>query len=97
MSFIDTLHILIILAVKVKVVAFGFAHFQVLFFFFFWGICFSKSFDLSFRTFLPSFWLLLFFHFFQNMGKQLAESKVCTYLQDYQSQFKIMNPIFIGH
>ena len=28
---------------------------------------------------------LAMFSFFQNMGKQLAESKVCTYLQDYQS------------
>ena len=28
------------------------------------------------------------------MGKQLAESKVCTYLQDYQSQFKIYEPYY---
>ena len=59
-------------------------------FFFFWSIFILfdlflfKSFDLSFRTFLPSVWILLFFHFFLNMGKQIAESKVCTYLKYYQ-------------
>ena len=39
--------------------------------------------------------LLPSFHFlFSNMGKQLAKSKVCTYLQDYQSQFKIYEPYY---
>ena len=28
------------------------------------------------------------------MGKQLAESKICTYLQDYQSQFKNYEPYY---
>ena len=40
--------------------------------------------------FLPSFHFLLF----SNMRKQLAESKVCTYLQDYQSQFKNYEPYY---
>ena len=93
MAFIDTPHIIIILAVKIKVVAFGLAHFQVLFLFFFWGLYFSKSFDFSFRTF-TLFLTFYYFSFFQNMGKQLAESKVCTYLQDYQSQFKNYEPYY---
>ena len=85
MAFIDTLHIIIILAVKVKVVAFGLAHFQVLLYLFYFGVyIFLSPLIFRFRTFT------LFFHFllFSNMGKQLAESKVCTYLQDYQSQLK---------
>ena len=60
----------------------------LIFIFFFWGLYFSKSFDISFRNFYHLFDLLLLLLFFQNMGKQLAESKVCTYLHDYQSQLK---------
>ena len=90
MAFIDTLHIIIILAVKVKVVAFGFAHSQVLLYFFFLlGYIFFLSPLIIILGLLPSFLFLLFF-LFQNMGKRLAESKVCTYLQDYQIQFKIL-------
>ena len=75
MASIDTLHIIIILAVKVKVVAFGFAHFQVLFFFFFWGIFFFESFDLSFRNFYPLFGFYYFF-IFSKYGKTTWSKKI---------------------
>ena len=94
MAFIDTLHIIIILAVKVKMWHLELLTFRSYFIsFFFWGLYFSKSFDLYFRTFYPIFVFLLFL-IFQNMGKQLTESKLCTYLQDYQSQFKIYEPYY---
>ena len=92
MAFIDTLHVIITFVIKVKVVPFVLAHFQVLFLssFFFWGLYF-----LSPLIFLLGLFTL-FFHFllFSNMRKQLAESKVCTYLQYYQSQFKIYEPYY---
>ena len=88
MAFIDNLHIIIILAVKVN--SSGILTFSlsclILSLFSLGVYLFSKSFDISFRAF-TLFPFFIIFHF-QNMGKQLAESKVCTYLQDYQSQFK---------
>ena len=72
---------------KVKVVAFRLAHFHVLFIFFLLGyIIFSKSFDLSFRTF--TLFLLFYFFIFTNMAIQLAEGKVCTYLQEYHQSIQ---------
>ena len=93
MEFIDTLHITSILAVKVKVVAFGLAHFQVLFLSLFsFGVYIFLSPLIFLLGLFTLFFIFFLFFIFQNMGKQLAESKVCTYLQDYQSQFKIYEP-----
>ena len=74
--------------------AFGLAHFQVLFLFSFGVYIFLSPLIFLLGLFTLFLAFLLFFSFFQNMGKQLVESKVCTYLQDYQSQFKIYEPYY---
>ena len=73
---------------KVKLVAFILTHFHLFIFFLLGFLIFSKSFDFSFRTFYPLFDFLIFFDFLLNMGIQLAEGKVCTYLQDYQQSIQ---------
>ena len=97
---LNNLHIIIIFAIKLNrsgILTFSLSclifisfFFWGLFFFFFFDLFFSKSFDLSFRTFT----LFSFIYLFSNMGKKLAESKVCTYLQDCQSQFKNYEPYY---
>ena len=85
---LNNLHIIIILAVKVNSSGTLTRSFSDLIFisFFFWGLFFLSPL-IFILGLLPYFHFFIIFHF-QNMGKQLAESKVCTYLQDYQSQFK---------
>ena len=91
MAFTDTLHIIIILLVKLKVVDFGLAHFQVLFYLFlFWGIYFSKSFDLSFRTFYPLF--IFYCLLFSKYGKTTCRkqgiyifTRLSKSIQNYES------------
>ena len=92
MAFIENLHIIIILAIKVNSSGILTCSLLciILFYFSFRVYIFSKSFDASFRNFTLFFHILLF----SNMGKQVAESKVCKYLQDYQSQFKIYEPSY---
>ena len=86
MEFIDTLHIIVIIAVKVKVVAFGLAYFQVLFLFF-WGIYFLSPliFPLGLFTLFLIFYYFSFFQIWENNLQKLSKS-----IQNF------MNPIIIG-
>ena len=88
MAFIDTLHIIIILALKVNSSGILTCSLSGLIFISFsFGVYLFLSHLIILLGLFTLFYFLLFF-IFQNMGKQLAESKVCTYLQDYHSQFK---------
>ena len=95
MTFINTLHIISILAVKVKVVAFRLAHFQVLFFisFFFWGLYFLSPLIFLLGDF-TLFFIFYYFSFFQNMGKQLAKIKVCTIYKTIKVNSKFYEPYY---
>ena len=88
MAFWDNMHIINILAVKVNGSGILTCSLSALIFI---SFSFRVYLFLSPLIFLLGLFILfyfLLFFIFQNMGKQLAESKVCTYLQDYHSQFK---------
>ena len=97
---LNNLHIIIILVVKVNSSGILTCSLLCLILSLFsFGVHFYSFFIFSFLSpliFLLG--LLLSFHFFliifSNMRKQLVESKVCTYLQDYQIQFKNYEPYY---
>ena len=96
MTFIDTLHIITILVVKVKVVPFGLAHFQVLFPFSFGVYIFVSPliFLLGlFTLFLAFYYFFIFFKIWEN---NLQKARYVRIYQTIKFNSKFMNPIIIG-
>ena len=86
MEFIDTLHIIIIPVVKVKVVAFGLAHFQVLFYLFFLlGSMYFLSPLIFLLGLLPSFFIFYFLFFFKIWENNLQKARYVHILQEYHN------------
>ena len=79
MAFIDTA-IIIYLTEKVKSSGILTCSLSCLIFiFFFWGLYICLSPLIFLLGLFTLFLVFCYFSFFQNMGKQIAESKVCTY------------------
>ena len=75
MAFIDTLHIIIILAVQVKVVAFGLAHFQVLFLSLFSFRVYNFVSPLIFLLGLFTLFFIFYYLLFSKYGKTTCRKK----------------------
>ena len=96
MAFIDNLHIVIILAVKVNSSGILTCSLSGLIFisFFLCGLFFLSPLIIL-LGFYPLFNFLLFF-IFQNMGKQLEKARYVHIYKTIIVNSKIMNPIVIG-